>query len=144
MSTGYGDIIIAATGCSENDVEAIEQIMRDVIFHSTLDWQTRIQLERAARLAHSVFRQGQQPAREHRSRRQRTILRVDFELAVADYRALEPHIWNIADAIPGLQQCQLGWVPGCGYYLTLSGSRRAVVRAARMVNITEDQIRPLL
>ena len=44
MPTVYADIILQATGCSPNDVEAIEELMRDVIFHSTLDWQTRGEL----------------------------------------------------------------------------------------------------
>jgi len=47
---GYQAIIADATG--ETDVarvNTIEDIMRNDIFHSTLDWQTRAQLARAAR-----------------------------------------------------------------------------------------------
>jgi hypothetical protein len=40
-----------ATGCSAAEADRIEDIMRDDIFHSTLDWQTRPELEEAARLA---------------------------------------------------------------------------------------------
>lgn len=45
----YTDLIIEATGCSAEDAKEIEEIMRGDIFHSTLDWQTRAQLRKAAR-----------------------------------------------------------------------------------------------
>ena len=47
----YKDLIIKATNCSINDVEEIEEYMRQIIFHSTLDWQTKSQLIQAAKLA---------------------------------------------------------------------------------------------
>ena len=53
---GYQAIIADATG--ETDVarvNTIEDIMRNDIFHSTLDWQTRAQLARAAREAVAVM-----------------------------------------------------------------------------------------
>ena len=37
----YSNIIIGATNCNPEDVAEIEDIMRNDIFHSTLDWQTR-------------------------------------------------------------------------------------------------------
>lgn len=49
--SGYQDIIMAATGCRPEEASDLEEIMRDDIFHSTLDWQTREQLEDAAREA---------------------------------------------------------------------------------------------
>jgi hypothetical protein len=49
----YSELIIKATGCQESDAEEIEDYMRDIIFHSTLDWQTRKQLEEAAKEAYS-------------------------------------------------------------------------------------------
>ena len=49
--TLYQDLIIEATGANKTDSEYIEDIMRNDIFHSTLDWQTRTQLVRAARAA---------------------------------------------------------------------------------------------
>jgi hypothetical protein len=72
--------------------------------------------------------------------RTRTIRQVVFELTRSHYRALEAHIWSITSSVPGIRQAFLQWVPGCGYYLTLSGSRRAVVRIARLANIPEDEI----
>ena len=44
-------VIQKATGASLNDLAMIENIMRDDIFHSTLDWQTCEQLSSAARQA---------------------------------------------------------------------------------------------
>jgi len=58
----YSDIIKQATGCEDTEAENIEDIMRNVVFRSTLDWQTREQLEEGARLAQAVlrFQQGRQ------------------------------------------------------------------------------------
>lgn len=47
----YQQLIIEATAASDRDVEYIEDIMRNDIFHSTLDWQTRAQLISAAKEA---------------------------------------------------------------------------------------------
>ena len=44
-------IIQEATNAPTTDLTQIENLMRDEIFHSTLDWQTREQLVDAARLA---------------------------------------------------------------------------------------------
>ena len=53
----YREIIRQATGCTQVGAVKIEDVMRNVIFHSTLDWQTREELEDAARLAVEVIRQ---------------------------------------------------------------------------------------
>jgi hypothetical protein len=53
----YRDIIKQATGCSESQALEIEDCMRNVIFHSTLDWQSRAELEEAARVAVEVIRE---------------------------------------------------------------------------------------
>lgn len=53
----YKRLIIEATSCSEADAAEIENLMRDCIFHSTLDWQTREQLERAAREGQELLKQ---------------------------------------------------------------------------------------
>lgn len=55
MST-YRETIKRATGCADAEAVEIEDVMRNVIFHSTLDWQTREELEDAARLAVEVIR----------------------------------------------------------------------------------------
>jgi len=49
--TFYQDLIIKATGANMRDAGHIEDIMRNDIFHSTLDWQTRAQLVIAAKEA---------------------------------------------------------------------------------------------
>lgn len=54
---GYKPLISEATG--ETDflkLEAIEDCMRNVICHSTLDWQTADQLKQAAREAVEIIR----------------------------------------------------------------------------------------
>ena len=46
----YHRTISEATGVTDsNDLEEIEDVMRHSIFHSTLDWQTKVQLQKAAR-----------------------------------------------------------------------------------------------
>jgi hypothetical protein len=53
----YRELIIEATGCTGRQAAEIENIMRNVIFHSTLDWQSREELKDAARLAVEIIRQ---------------------------------------------------------------------------------------
>lgn len=51
----YATIITEGTGVTDaEDLAEIEDTMRHVIFHSTLDWQTREQLQIAAREAWEV------------------------------------------------------------------------------------------
>lgn len=53
---GYQEIISTATGVTDvKRIEAIEDCMRHIIFHSTLDWQTREQLAQGARDAKEVL-----------------------------------------------------------------------------------------
>lgn len=50
--TGYQELIQEATGVTDLEhIERIEDTMRHVIFHSTLNWQTREQLMQGAREA---------------------------------------------------------------------------------------------
>ena len=51
----YRDIIKRATGCTDSQALEVESVMRNVIFHSTLDWQAPDQLEEAARLGLKIF-----------------------------------------------------------------------------------------
>lgn len=46
--SSYREMIIKDTNCNLDNAAMIEHIMREDIFHSTLDWQTRAQLRRAA------------------------------------------------------------------------------------------------
>lgn len=47
----YEQQIVKATKCDPSEAAEIEQTMRDVIFHSTLDWQTKRQFNAGARKA---------------------------------------------------------------------------------------------
>ena len=54
----YQKLISEATNRTDPaELELIEDCMRHDIFHSTLDWQTREQLEDGARLAVEVLKQ---------------------------------------------------------------------------------------
>jgi hypothetical protein len=53
--SSYQNMIIDDSGCSPADAGMIEHIMRDDILHSTLDWQSRAQLRRAAREAFQLL-----------------------------------------------------------------------------------------
>lgn len=54
--SSYRDIIIKATGVNDENAGYVEDIMREDIFHSTLDWQSREQLVRAAREAVALLK----------------------------------------------------------------------------------------
>ncbi len=53
--TAYAESIIEATNCTADDAVMIEYITREEIFHSTLDWQSRIEFNRAARKAAKIL-----------------------------------------------------------------------------------------
>lgn len=54
--TGYQELIQEATGVTDLEhIERIEDTMRHVIFHSTLNWQTREQLMQGAREALQII-----------------------------------------------------------------------------------------
>lgn len=57
MPSHYGAIIREAFEVELTDrvVDEIEEVMRDDIFHSTLDWQSREQLRAAAREAFKLL-----------------------------------------------------------------------------------------
>lgn len=52
----YQHLIIEATGCTAAEAVEIEEIMRQDIFHSTLDWQSRRTLVRAAQLGYESLK----------------------------------------------------------------------------------------
>lgn len=53
-------LIQNATHAPASDLAQIENIMRDEIFHSTLDWQTRVQLGAAARQAFAFLNENRE------------------------------------------------------------------------------------
>jgi hypothetical protein len=50
-------MILEDTRCTTDDAGLIEHIMREDVFHSTLDWQTRAELRRGARRAAKMLDQ---------------------------------------------------------------------------------------
>ncbi len=51
----YAPLIAAATGVPESRLVILENLMRDEIFHSTLDWQNAEELAAGARKAHDLY-----------------------------------------------------------------------------------------
>lgn len=150
MPTGYISIIMEATGCSSAEADRIEELMRDDIFHSTLDWQTREELEEAARLAARVLRQvDRSSSADHISASRPLVGRdsrveITLRLSQSQRATLGAALWTIPETVPGLSGLLAEWVPPGNYYLTLSGSRRAVARAARTAGFSQDEIREAL
>lgn len=62
---GYLGAISDATGVTdEGTLRELEEIMRQDIFHSTLDWQGRDLFDEGARMALEVFNELQKPSTE--------------------------------------------------------------------------------
>lgn len=53
--SSYHQIIQEATGCAPEQLDDIEELMRDIIFHSTLDWKTRDELIDGAKQVFSIL-----------------------------------------------------------------------------------------
>ena len=51
----YHKLIIEATKCNPEDAAEIEDLMRNTIFHSSLDWQTKRQFNAGARKAKQLL-----------------------------------------------------------------------------------------
>jgi len=52
----HRELIIEATGVNDKDAAYVEDIMREDIFHSTLDWQSRKVFARGAREAVAMLK----------------------------------------------------------------------------------------
>jgi hypothetical protein len=65
---GYEAAIIETTGCKPEDAALIEDIMRNEIFHSTLDWQTPAQFWDGVRRAARVLDDNRELFEENRAR----------------------------------------------------------------------------
>ena len=52
----YSQLIADATGAPEHLLPLLENLMRDEVFHSTLDWQSAAQLADGARQAYDLYR----------------------------------------------------------------------------------------
>lgn len=51
----YRELIIGFLRCSPDDARMVEDIMRNEVFHSTLDWQSEAQLRRGAEQAWRIL-----------------------------------------------------------------------------------------
>lgn len=51
----YKESILAATKCKEHEVAEVEDLMRNVILHSTLDWLSKSQFNKAAKEAYELY-----------------------------------------------------------------------------------------
>jgi hypothetical protein len=51
----YQQMIVEDTGCALEDAYKVEQIMRDFVLHSTLDWLSRAQYRREARKSYKIL-----------------------------------------------------------------------------------------
>ena len=65
--SAYEDAIIEDTRCQRADAAMIEDIMRNEIFHGTLDWQTRAQFCQGARKAAKILEQNRELFESHRA-----------------------------------------------------------------------------
>jgi hypothetical protein len=66
--TAYESLIIEDTGCKLGDAPLIEDIMRNEVFHSTLDWQTRGLLRQGARKAAKILEGNREMFEDFRAR----------------------------------------------------------------------------
>lgn len=53
--SAYADLIAAATGAGDDLLPILEKIMREEVFHSTLDWQSASQFRKGARQALVIY-----------------------------------------------------------------------------------------
>lgn len=53
--SAYADLIAAATGAADELLPILENIMREKVFHSTLDWQSANQFRKGARQALAIY-----------------------------------------------------------------------------------------
>ena len=51
----YNRVIMDHLGCSADEAAMVEDIMRNEVFHSTLDWQTAEQLRQGTREAWAIL-----------------------------------------------------------------------------------------
>jgi hypothetical protein len=55
--SSYAAKAMTITGCSELEATVVEEIMRNNIFHSTLDWQTSEEYRTAALMAYETLKE---------------------------------------------------------------------------------------
>ena len=58
--SAYSKDIVEILGCAPHDAEMIEDIMRNEIFHSTLDWQTAAEFSSGAKRAWRLLQENRE------------------------------------------------------------------------------------
>jgi len=58
--SSYAEMICQDTDCTPEDAAMIEDIMRNDIFHSTLDWQSRAEFRTGAREAAKLLEENRE------------------------------------------------------------------------------------
>jgi hypothetical protein len=80
IPNSYSAMIQQATGAADELLPVLERIMREDVFHSTLDWQTRSEFNRGAKKAHAIYLAD---AAFHDA--DMAMRRASFELSKAEY-----------------------------------------------------------
>jgi hypothetical protein len=92
--SGYHSMIREATGAPSHLLGLLENIMRQEVFYSTLDWQTRAEFDRGAKRAYTLYRRDSAFYDAHFSLRAATfqLMRAEAELAQAQSSGVEAEI----------------------------------------------------
>lgn len=92
--SGYHAIIQEATGAPRHLLGLLENILRQEVFHSTLDWQTRAEFDRGARRAYSLYRRDSAFYDAHFALRAATfqLMRAEAGLAQAQSSGVDAEI----------------------------------------------------
>lgn len=90
--TSYQAMIAEATGAPADLLPTLERIMREEVFHSTLDWQTVAEFRAGARKAHRRYLEdpGFHDAYDRHHRASYRLLRAENALAEARQPAVPP------------------------------------------------------
>lgn len=97
IPSGYGNLIHEATGASRDLLPILEEIMRTEVFHSTLDWQSKEELQDGARKAFSVY-QAHRDFYEADRRWRQALLRL--EVAERTFETLKQDQKTDLDLVP--------------------------------------------
>ena len=85
--TTYEERIAEATGASDNLLPILENIMREEVFHSTLDWQDDEQFTAGARRALRIFLSNRRLYETEAAFHQSRCLRIEAEQTLAATQA---------------------------------------------------------
>ena len=85
--TVYEKLIAKATSASDTILPILENIMRDEVFHSTLDWQDDAQFTAGARRALRIFLSNRRLYETEAAFHQARFLRIRSEQALAAVQA---------------------------------------------------------